>query len=165
MTTWHWAPRGNNAAQRASTSFAYVPNSSAVRCTDDQLDRGLLRNQEPTYRPARPPPTSPSAPMGGRSGVNQEERSRYFSRFLNASRRSTAGDGPRSRSCTLRLDATPCPPDPAAAVLVAGDTGGLPARQGHFLVGCRLCGESSTALQRCGPSRGVKCEAVPMHGQ
>jgi hypothetical protein len=32
----------------------------------------------------------------------------------------------------------PGPPDPAAAVLVAGHPGELPARRGHFLVGCRL---------------------------
>jgi hypothetical protein len=138
MTTWHWAPRGNNAAQRASTSFAYVPNSSAVRCTDDQLDRGLLRNQEPTYRPARPPPLrhlrqwEDAAELTRRNAL---ATSPGFSTLFDVRRPATARGVDLAR---WGLMPHPCPPDPAAAVLVAGDTGGLPARQGHFLVGCRL---------------------------
>lgn len=54
---------------------------------DDYWPRGRLY---PAYRPARPPCTSPPTPARGSVGPHQEERSHYFSRFLNASRRPTA---------------------------------------------------------------------------
>jgi hypothetical protein len=66
-------------------------------------DRSLKRDlrgavgdggQNLAYRPARPPHTLPPAPTEGRSGVDQEERSRYFSWFLTASRRPTARQRP-----------------------------------------------------------------------
>ncbi len=39
-----------------------------------------------------------------------------------------------------RRDATPCPPRPAAAILVPGHPEGLPARRGHHVVGpCCVC--------------------------
>jgi hypothetical protein len=41
-----------------------------------------------------------------------------------------------------RRDATPHPPDPTAAVFVAGHPGDLPARRGHCLVGTRTLSES-----------------------
>ena len=56
---------------------------------------------DPAYRPARPPHASPPAPTGLCSRVEEEERSRYFSRFLDTSRRPTARRRPKNRSCRL----------------------------------------------------------------
>jgi hypothetical protein len=58
--------------------------------TPQVVDRELAKLQNQAYRPARPPHTSGAAPTGGCSWVDHEESSRYFSRFLNASRRPTA---------------------------------------------------------------------------
>jgi hypothetical protein len=64
-----------------------------------------------------------------------------------------------------RGDATPRPPDPVAAVLVAGHPGELPARRGHFLVWCRLY---QRVEYRCAKERTVtrrELGSVPIHGQ
>src|SRR5207248_1673154 len=64
---------------------------------------------QPDHTPARgQPPTEPSrAPSGSAPGL-------------------ACGSPPGGRR-----DATPCPPNPAAAVRVAGHPGDLPARRGH----------------------------------
>jgi hypothetical protein len=49
-------------------------------------------------------------------------------------------------------------PDPAAAALVAGHPGDLPARRGHLWLARALSESPSTALQRSGPARDVSWE-------